>query len=225
MGAKKLAGLRVAALVADGFEQVELTEPRKALESAGAIVEIISPHAGKIQGMNLLVPGKKTHVDYMLRDAEPGRYDALMLPGGFVNPDLLRQEAAALEFVRAFERDGKPIAVICHGPWLLVSAGLVSGRRLTSWPGIKDDIINAGGAWEDQAIVRDRNWVSSRGPQDIAAFTKATIDLFAHKTLQEARNPEPRSRKSARWLTGGAFAAGLGYAAWRFAAGRSRATT
>src|SRR5690348_2707111 len=161
MATKRLQGLQVAALVADGFEQVELTFPKSRLEKEGATVEVISLRPGSVRGMNLLYPGKKVHVDRTIFTATASDYDALLQPGGFINPDFLRQSESALEFVREFDRAGKPIAVICHGPWVLVSAGLVRGRRLTSWPGIKDDVMNAGGMWEDSALVRDRNWVSS----------------------------------------------------------------
>ena len=181
MANEKLRGLRVAALAADGFEQVELTIPMKALRKAGATVEVVSLRPGAIRGMNLLFPGKKVHVDRLVAKADPAAYDALLLPGGFINPDFLRQSDAALAFVRAFDQAGKPIAVICHGPWVLGSAGLVSGRRLTSWPGIKHDLINAGALWEDRAVVRDGNWVSSRGPHDLRKFKKAVIELFAER--------------------------------------------
>lgn len=206
-------GLRVAALAADGFEQIELTKPLKALEQAGAVVEVISLRKGHIQGMNLMAPGKRVKVDRLVKDADPGLYDALLLPGGHINPDLLRQSEAALEFVSAFDAAEKPIAVICHGPWVLVSAGLVQGRRLTSWPNIKDDIINAGGIWEDAAVVRDRNWVSSRSPQDLPAFEKAMLELFAsHTPLRPHRLETRRRGGAAKWLLGGLLAAGASYA-------------
>lgn len=210
-----LVGLRVAALAADGFEQIELTEPLKALQKAGAMVEVISPRPGKIRGMNLLMPGKKIAVDRVLSEADPALYDALLLPGGFVNPDSLRQSEEALEFVRAFDAAGKPIAVICHGPWVLVNAGLAAGRRLTSWPGIRADVINAGGQWQDEPVVRDGNWVSSRGPQDLKAFNAAMLELFAahtpvrpHVELDEPR----RGRGVPTLLAGLAALAGLGFA-------------
>jgi protease I len=179
MAHKRLKGMRVAVLAADGFEQVELTQPRDALTRHGAEVEVVSLRRGSIQGMNLLVPGRKVDVDRTVETADAGEYDALLIPGGFVNPDLLRQSDRALSFVRMFERAGKPIGVICHGPWVLISAGLVQGRRLASWPGIQDDVRNAGGAWEDEAVVHDRNWVSSRGPQDLPAFNEALVGHFA----------------------------------------------
>lgn len=218
MKAINLKGLRVAALAADGVEQVELTGPLKALQKAGAAVEVISLHKGKIQAMNALVPGKRIAVDRVVKDADAALYDALLLPGGHINPDFLRKSDEALEFVRSFDMAGKPIAVICHGPWVLVSAGLVEGRRLTSWPNIKDDIRNAGGIWEDAAVVRDRNWVSSRSPLDLPAFEKAMLQHFA--TVQPMRpHPEDtrKRRGGAPLLIGSLLAAGAGYAynRWR----------
>jgi protease I len=210
-----LRGLRVAALAADGVEQIELTKPLKALQRAGAAVEVVSLRKGKIQAMNLMVPGKKIAVDRVVKDADPALYDALLLPGGHINPDFLRKSDAALEFVRHFDMAGKPIAVICHGPWVLVSAGLVEGRRLTSWPNIQDDIRNAGGAWEDAAVVRDRNWVSSRGPQDLPAFEKAMLQLFGsfQPMRPHAELDQPRKRRGGLgWLLGALAAAGAGYA-------------
>lgn len=179
MAKQVLRGMRVAVLTADGFEQVEVAEPVDALEDAGAEVEIVSVRSGSIQGMNFMAHGKKVDVDVTLADADAADYDALLIPGGFFAPDTLRMTEAALDFVRAFEYAGKPIAAICHGPWLLVSAGLARGRRVTSWPAIEDDVRNAGGLWEDAALVHDRNWVSSRGPQDIRKFRKGVVDHFA----------------------------------------------
>ncbi len=176
---KKLSGRRIAVLAADGFEQVELTIPLKALRAEGAEVEVISLRSGKIRGMNLDQPGKAVSVDKTLAEANPAHYDGLLLPGGFINPDLLRQSREARAFVRAMDAAKKPIAVICHGPWLLASAELLPGRRLTSWPGIRDDLVHAGAVWRDEPVVRDGNWVSSRGPQDLVPFTSAIIDHFA----------------------------------------------
>ncbi|HWQ12962.1 MAG TPA: type 1 glutamine amidotransferase domain-containing protein [Roseiflexaceae bacterium] len=218
--AKKLEGLKVAVLAADGFEQLELTSPLKELQRQGAQVEVISLRPGKIQGMNALLPGKKVPVDRLVHNAEPAAYDALLLPGGFVSPDLLRQSEAARGFVRAMDAAGKPIAVICHGPWLLVSAGLVRGRRLTSWPGIKDDIENAGGEWWDKPVVRDGNWVSSRGPQDLRKFNKAMVELLARRTAQAPEAGAPAARRilaPARWLAGVAALAAGGVAVARLA--------
>jgi protease I len=209
---KKLKGLRVAVLAADGFEQVELTRPVKKLKGEGAHVELISLRPGSIRGMNLLYPGKKVHVDATLREVKAADYDALLLPGGFINPDLLRQSELALEFVRDFERLGRPIAVICHGPWLLASSDVVRGRRLTSWPGIRDDLHNAGGIWEDAPVVRDGTWVSSRGPHDLPEFVPAMVSLFAEHLPVSLRQEAPQEgRPWLRWLMGGLAVAALGY--------------
>lgn len=210
--ARKLKGMRVAVLAADGFEQVELTVPVKKLRREGAQVELISLKPGSIRGMNLLYPGKKVDVDATLRQVKAADYDALLLPGGFVNPDLLRQSALALEFVRDFERLGRPIAVICHGPWVLASADLVRGKRLTSWPGIQDDIHNAGGIWEDSPVVRDGTWVSSRGPHDLLEFLPAMVSLFAeHLPASQAQERPKVARPWLRWLLGGLAVASLSY--------------
>lgn len=179
MANQNLDGLRVAILAADGFEQVELTQPRKALRHAGARSEVISLRPGKIQGINLLWPGKKEKVDRLIFDASPADYDALLIPGGFINPDFLRQSEHILNFVREFDRMGKPIATLCHGPWVLVSAGLVRGRRLASWAGIKDDITNAGGVYVDQAVVKDGTWLSSRDPHDLVPFCEEIVAHFS----------------------------------------------
>jgi protease I len=226
MSRDKLRGLRVAALAADGFEQVELTIPMKALRKHGAAVEVVSLRPGAIRGMNLLLPGKKIGVDRLVGRADPEMYDALLLPGGFINPDFLRQSDDALEFARAFDQAGKPIAVICHGPWVLASAGLVGGRRITSWPGIKHDLINAGALWENRAVVRDGNWVSSRGPHDLRKFNKAMIELFAERmplvpaeAYQAAE--EPKGTSLGRWVVRGLILAGAGYALRRYATGGS----
>lgn len=211
MARTKLEGLRVAVLAADGFEQVELTAPMKELRRQGAVVEVVSIRPGQIKGMHLIFPGKKVRVDRLVENADPDVYDALLLPGGFVNPDLLRQNEQVLEFVRAFDRSEKPIAVICHGPWVLASAGLIRGRRLTSWPGIKDDLINAGADWFDAPVVRDNNWVSSRGPHDLKAFKAAMVELFAERTPLAPKEIKRQSAKG-RWLVGGMLLAGVGYA-------------
>jgi protease I len=176
---KTLRGKRVAVLAADGFERVELTVPCKALRMAGAKVDVVSLHRGKIRGMNLSAPGGTVGVDRTLADARAGDYDALLIPGGFIGPDFLRQSREAREFVRTFDQDRKPIATLCHGPWLLVSADLVTGRSLAAWPGVRDDIVHAGGTWRDEPVVHDGNWVSSRGPQDLKEFVPAMIELYA----------------------------------------------
>ena len=175
----KLKDRRVAVLAADGFEMVELAVPVAALRLAGATVEIVSLRHGRIRGVNLHEPASRVGVDKTVEEADPAEYDALLLPGGFINPDLLRQSQQAREFVRAFDAAGKPIATLCHGPWVLASAGLLQGRTLTSWPGIRDDLVNAGATWLDQELVRDGNLVTSRGPQDMKPFVEAVLAHFA----------------------------------------------
>jgi deglycase len=199
---KRLQGKRVAMLAADGFEYVELTVPRLALRAAGATVDVISLHAGRIRGMNATAPTRTVRVDRTVDEANPDDYDALFIPGGFVGPDFVRQSEKAREFVRAFEARGKPIATLCHGPWVLASAGLVSDRTLASWPGVRDDLVHAGAVWRDQPVVRDGNWVSSRGPQDLREFVPAVIELYAegpvlvrHRAATAgngASSPQPR---------------------------------
>jgi protease I len=174
-----LNGLRVAILVTDDFEQAELAEPKKALEQAGATTKIIAPKSGTVQGMNHDVKADTFPVDMTLDKANPDDFDAVLLPGGAVNADALRMVSQAQAFVERIDRQGKPIAVICHGPWLLVSAGLVKGRTLTSYYTIQDDIRNAGGTWVDQEMVRDHNWVSSRSPKDLPSFNTGMIELVA----------------------------------------------
>ncbi len=176
---KNLNGLRVAILVDDNFEQVEMTAPRKALDQAGAQTVLISVKPGKVQAFNHDEKGDVFKVDQVLADADPDDFDALMLPGGALNADRLRMEPRAQEFARRFDQQGKPMAVICHAPWLLVSSGLVGGRTLTSFYTLQDDIRNAGGRWQDREVVRDGNWVTSRNPKDIPAFNQAMIDLFS----------------------------------------------
>jgi protease I len=179
MAEKILQGFRVAILATDGFEQVELTEPRKALEEAGAETTVLAPKSGKIQGFKHHDKADKIDVGLTLDKATAAAFDALLLPGGALNADALRVEKAAQSFVQEMEKSGKPIAVICHGPWLLASAGLVKDHSLTSYHTIQDDIRNAGGQWLDQEVVRDKNWVSSRQPADIPAFNREMIGLFA----------------------------------------------
>ncbi len=170
---------RVAILATNGFEQAELEEPMKALKEAGAIVSIVSPKTGEIQGMRHADKGDKFPVDIALNKAKPEEFDALLLPGGLMNPDELRSTPAAVQFVRAFGQAGKPIAAICHGPWVLIEAGLVSGRKLTSWPAIQTDIKNAGGNWVDEEVVVDNGLVTSRKPDDIPAFNAKMIEEIA----------------------------------------------
>ena len=179
MADKNLEGMRVAILATHGVEQVELTEPRKALDAAGARTLLIAPKSGKIKAMNHDQLADQFDIDMTLDQANPEEFDAVLLPGGALNADALRMENAAQEFVRYMDDSGKPIAVICHAPWLLVSAGLVDGRTLTSYYTIQDDIRNAEGQWIDKEVVCDQNWVSSRQPSDIPVFNQEMIKLFA----------------------------------------------
>jgi protease I len=183
---RRLKGRTIAALAADGFEKVELIVPLRALKTAGAKVDVVSLRRGRIRGVNLHLPASRVRVDKTIGEADPADYDGLLLPGGFINPDLLRQSAPAREFVRAFAATDKPIATLCHGPWVLASAGLLDGRTLTSWPGIRDDLVNAGATWLDQELVRDRNLTTSRGPQDMKAFIPGMLDTFANTSPERA---------------------------------------
>ena len=179
---QRLQGKRIAIIVADDFEQVELTEPKRALDEAGAETVIVSLKPGQVQGMKHDVKADAFPVGAVLSEVKPDDFDAVMLPGGALNADHLRVVPEAQEFVRRMDQDGKPVAVICHGPWLLVSAGLVRGRTLTSYHTIQDDIRNAGGSWVDHEMVRDGNWVTSRKPDDIPTFNRAMIELIAEGT-------------------------------------------
>lgn len=193
---KELRGRNVAVLAADGFEYAELIVPMKALRLAGAKVDIVSLHRGKIRGMNLTAPTRTICVDKTLAQANPSDYDALLLPGGLFGPDFLRQSRLARDFVRELDALGRPIATLCHGPWLLVSAELVQGRHLSSWPGIRDDIVHAGGLWHDRPVVRDHNWVSSRGPQDLHHFVPAMLQLFRANAPAAISGGEPNETSS-----------------------------
>jgi protease I len=177
--AQSLDGLKVAVLATDGFEQVELTKPVEALKAAGATVEVVAPKAGEIQGFNHHEKGDSTPVDRSLAEASPDDYDAIVLPGGVINPDQLRLEPQAIDFIRYFSHAGKPIAAICHGPWTLIDAGAVRGKRVTSWPSLKTDLKNAGADWVDQEVVVDRGLVTSRKPDDLPAFCARMIEEFA----------------------------------------------
>ncbi len=174
-----LKGRRVAILVTDGFEQIELTSPRDALEKAGAKCVLISPKEGEVQGFRHHDKADKLKVELALSRADPSDFDAVLLPGGVINADALRIEKKAQQFVQEIDRSGKPVLVICHGPWLLVSAGLLEGRTITSWPTLQDDIRNAGGQWQDREVIRDRNWVSSRKPDDLPAFNRESVQLLS----------------------------------------------
>jgi protease I len=177
--AETLKGKKVAILAADMFERVELEEPRKALEDAGADVEIVSIDDGEIQGFDHFEPANTLQVDRTVEEASPDDYDALMIPGGVGNPDQLRGDENAVAFVREFHEAGKPIAVICHGPWVLVESGVVRGKRLTSWPTLETDIRNAGGDWVDDEVVVDGRLVTSRKPDDIPAFNREMLRIFS----------------------------------------------
>jgi protease I len=177
--AEQLKGKRVAALVAKGFEQVELTEPKAALEAAGATVDVVSPEHDAVRGWNRTDWGESVKVDRALDGARADMYEALLLPGGVMNPDQLRMNPKAVDFVKQFFDSGKPIAVICHGPWTLIDAGVVRGVKMTSYPSIKSDLKNAGAMWVDEEVVVDRGVVSSRRPSDIPAFNRKMIEEFA----------------------------------------------
>jgi protease I len=183
-----LSGLKVAILVTDGFEQVELLDPREALHVAGAATRVVSPKPGKVRGWNHTEWGEQVDVDVELAGANPGDFDALLLPGGVMNPDHLRMDPAAVRFVKAFFDDGKPVAVICHGPWTLIEAGVVRGRRIASWPSVQTDLRNAGAEWVDEEAVIDGDLVSSRKPADIPAFNRAMLEVFGRaRTHQRGR--------------------------------------
>jgi len=177
--ANELQGKRVAILAAEMFERVELEEPRKALEEAGAEVEIVSLEEGTIRGFDHFDPVSEVEVDRTVADASAGDYDALMLPGGVGNPDQLRGDEDAVAFVRAFFEQGKPVAAICHAPWTLIEAGVVEGRRMTSWPTLQTDVRNAGARWVDEEVVVDEGLVTSRKPDDLPAFNAKIIEEFA----------------------------------------------
>jgi len=175
-----LNGKKIAFLVAtEGVEQVELTEPWKAVEAAGAQPELISPEQGKVQAFNHLDKGDTFEVDHTAADADASSYDGLVLPGGVANPDFLRMDENAVRFARSFFEQGKPVGVICHGPWTLVEAGVLRGRTITSWPSLRTDIENAGGKWVDEEVVVDNGLVSSRRPDDLPAFCAKIVEEFA----------------------------------------------
>ena len=178
--AEDLKGLRVAVLLTDGVEESEFVKPKEALEKAGAEVTVVSPKGAEIQAFQHHDKSKKYQTDKRLDQLDPEQFDALVLPGGALNADALRMEAKAQQFAKAIDQAGKPIAVICHGPWLLVSAGLTRGRKMTSFHTIQDDLRNGGAEWQDSEVVVDRNWVSSRKPDDIAAFNREMLKLFTH---------------------------------------------
>jgi protease I len=176
MTAAGLKGKRVAALVADGFEQIELTSPKEALEANGADVQIVSINPKNVQGWNHDEKADSFEVDLPIAAVKADDFDALLLPGGVNNPDKLRQDQSAVQFVRAFFEQGKPVAAICHGPWMLVEADVVNGRKVTSYPSIKTDLKNAGANWVDEAVVVDNGLVTSRTPKDLAAFNAKLVE-------------------------------------------------
>lgn len=184
MDDRPLDGLRVAILCTDGVEQVELVEPRRALDAAGARTTLIAPKTGTIQGMQHADKGDQFPVDLALDEADPEDFDAVLLPGGAMNADKLRMEPKARDFVQRMDHEHKPMAVICHGPWLLVSAGLVKGRRLTSYYTVQDDIRCAGGEWLDAEVVVDGNLVTSRQPKDIPAFDREMLAQFERQGVR-----------------------------------------
>ena len=195
MADKNLQGMRVAILATDGVEDAELKDPRKALDDAGAKTTLIAPKAGKVHSLNHSDKAWQYNVDQTLDEVRADQFDAVLLPGGALNADTLRVHPRAQEFVREMNQAGKPIAFICHAPWLLVSAGLAKGRSMTSYHTIQDDIRNAGGKWQDEEVVRDKNWVSSRQPSDIPAFNRTMIELFSEQSSGQkkaASQPERR---------------------------------
>jgi protease I len=184
MANQNLQGKKIAILATDGFEQSELLEPRKALDQAGATTKVVSPSEGKIRGWNHKEWGQEVPVDLTLNSANSNDFDALLLPGGVMNPDHLRMNPQAVEFVKSFTDNGKPIAAICHGPWTLVEANAVQGKTITSWPSLKTDLKNAGANWVDKEVVRDGQLVTSRKPDDIPAFNREMIQLFTETTAR-----------------------------------------
>jgi protease I len=188
----ELRNKRVAALVDNGFEQSELIEPRKALEAAGAKVDVVSPRDAKVKGWRHTDWGDEVDVDRKLDDVKADEYDALLLPGGVMNPDRLRANVKAVQFVKGFVDAGKPIAAICHGPWTLIETGIVRGRKMTSWPSLATDLRNAGAQWVDQECVVDNGLVTSRKPDDIPAFNRKMIEEFA-----EGRHDRTKARETA----------------------------
>jgi len=183
----QLKGKRIAILATDGFEQAELTEPRKILQQAGAQIEILSIKEGEIRGWDKADWGDSVKVDRLVSNATPADYEALVLPGGQINPDKLRMDDRAVAFIREFANSGKTVAAICHGPWTLIEAGVVRGKTVTSWPSIHTDLINAGARWIDEQVVTDGNLITSRKPADIPAFCQAITEALAASPAQRLR--------------------------------------
>jgi protease I len=184
----KLDGKRIAILATDGVEQVEMTEPRKALDAAGAKTELVSPAKGKLQAWQHHSKGDQFPVDVELDAADPNRYDALVLPGGVANPDQLRSMPKAVQFVKSFFEQDKPVAAICHAPWMLVEADVVRGKTVTSWPSLHTDLKNAGAKWVDREVVEDDGLITSRKPDDLPAFNKKIVEVFSQASQRE---PQP----------------------------------
>jgi protease I len=204
---QNLQGKTVALLVDTGFEQIEMSDPRQALMDAGAQTQLVSPQAGTVKAWQHTEWGDTFDVDVPLEKADPSQYDALMLPGGVINSDNLRTNPQVLEFVQAFFTTGKPVATICHAPWALIDAGVIGGRRITSYPSLKTDLRNAGAEWIDQEVVADRGLVSSRKPDDLPAFNAAMIEMFSGQ-----REPERQVSTSSRSsFADGAGEGALGY--------------
>lgn len=193
-----LNGKRVAILVTDGFEQIEMTSPRQALQNAGAKTVLIAPNGGEVQGFKHHDKADTFKVDMTLGSADPNDFDAVLLPGGVINADALRIDKKAQQFVQAIDRAGKPIAVICHGGWLLISAGLVKGHTITTWPTLQDDMRNAGADWVDRECVRDRTWVSSRKPDDLKAFNPEMLKLYQEIQPAKAMRADNRDALEVR---------------------------
>ena len=185
MANKNLQGKKIAILATDGFEQAELLESRKALDEIGAETKVVSLKSGKIKGWKLTDWGQEVPVDLTLSDASAADFDALLLPGGVMNPDKLRMEPKAVAFVKSFFDAKKPVAAICHGPWTIIEAGAAKGRKIASWPSIKTDLRNAGAEWIDKEAVTDGNLVTARKPDDIPAFNRAMIELFSGQSKQQ----------------------------------------
>ena len=195
----RLKGLRVAVLVANGFEQVEMTAPRSALDDAGAHTSLVSPERERVRGWNHTEWGDEFTVDVSLDAARADQFDALLLPGGVMNPDHLRMNDKAVQFVKQIFQSGKPVAAICHGPWLLVEADVVRNRSVTSWPSLETDLRNAGADWTDQEVVTDMGLVTSRKPDDIPAFNKKMLEEFAeghHDRGQTATKAKPQTTET-----------------------------
>lgn len=223
----KLRNKRIAILATDGFEKVELTVPLRALKAQGASVDIVSLHKGSIRGMNIHKPASTISVTKLITEVSVDDYDGILIPGGWINPDLLRQSEDVRTFVKEFDQSGKPVATLCHGPWVLASAGILKNRSVTSWPGLRDDMVNAGAIWVNKNLVADNNIITSRGPQDLPYFIPAMLELFETGTVKDAgkytssdpqaTEPPELIQQAVSWISGFPYkwaamagAAGLG---------------